>query len=190
MELKQTIDRRHAYRALKPVTIDKPDTEYLAWAAHLAPSCFNNQPWRYIFINSQDKLQELRPALSKGNEWAYDGSLIIAVYSDKDLDCIVAEREYYLFDTGISVGFLLLAATDLGYVAHPIAGFSEKKAKKILKIPNDKRLVTLIILGKHAKDKVEQLSDKDKEKELTRPQRKKFTDFISWNEYEEKGDQS
>lgn len=36
--------------------------------------------------------------------------------------------EYYLFDAGMSVAFLILRATELGIVAHPIAGCREEQA--------------------------------------------------------------
>jgi hypothetical protein len=51
--------------------------------------------------------------------------MIIAVFSQKDLDCIRrGGREYYLFDTGMATAFMILRAMGLGLVAHPIAGFN------------------------------------------------------------------
>ena len=88
-----------------------------------------------MFVYDKDMLMKLRDALSKGNEWAYDASMIIAVFSRQDLDCVIKERIYYLFDTGMATALLILRATELGLVAHPIAGFREKKVKEILEIP-------------------------------------------------------
>ena len=41
---------------------------------------------------------------------------------------------------------LILRATELGLVAHPIAGFSPRKAREILGIPDSAQVITFIIL--------------------------------------------
>jgi hypothetical protein len=53
-------------------------------------------------------------------------SLIIAVYSKREYDCIIDDRECYLFDTGIAVSFMILRAAELGLVAHVIAGYDPR----------------------------------------------------------------
>ena len=140
----------------------------------MAPSCFNNQPWRYVFAHNPEVLKELHPALAKGNKWAHFASMIIAVFSKPDYDCIIRDREYYLFDTGMATAFLILRATELGLVAHPIAGYSEKKVKQILEIPEDMKVITLVIVGKHSETISDVLSEKHIEAERTRPERFPF----------------
>jgi nitroreductase len=109
--------------------------------------------------------------------------MIIAVFSKKENDCVVAKRKYYLFDTGMSVGFMLLKATEMGLVAHPIAGFSESEAKKILEIPDSNRLITLVIVGEKTEEN-ENLTEEQKETEKKRPKRKKFNEFCFLNKFE------
>lgn len=183
MEFKDVLEARHSYRIIKNAQIDEKTVEYLACAAQLAPSCFNNQPWKYVFVCSSAKIDAMKKTLSAGNEWAFNGSLIVAVFSEREEDCLAANREYYLFDTGISAGFLMLAATDLGLVAHPIAGYSESKVKKVLNIPDKYKVITLIIIGKHDTTTVAKLSKQEQKKELVRPKRKHFNEFIYFNEY-------
>ena len=126
----------------------------------------------------------MEAALSKGNEWAYSASLIIAVFSRREDDCIIKDRAYHQFDCGLAVGFLMLRATELGLVAHPIAGFSPKKTKEILRIPEEYKVVTLIIIGKHSKTINPILSEKQVEWEMKRPQRKPFEEITSLNRFE------
>jgi nitroreductase len=147
MSVMDIIEKRRAYRSLGPAAIDERLVRDLAAAASLAPSCFNKQPWRFVFAYDKDVLQRLREAMNKGNEWTRAASLIIAVASRRDLDCLVGEREYYLFDTGMATAFMILRATEMGLVAHPIAGFNEEKAKEILGIPGELRLITLVNVG-------------------------------------------
>ena len=89
MELMETIETRRAYRSLGPVEIDESLVRELATAASLSASCFNKQPWRYVFAYDKKVLSRLQGAMNKGNEWTKAASLIIAVTSRKDMDCLV-----------------------------------------------------------------------------------------------------
>ena len=144
MDVREAIDERRAYRSLVPEDIDRELIEELANAAGLAPSCFNNQPWRFVFVMDFETRQQVFSALSEGNRWAHDASMIVAVYAEAEDDCVLDERHYYLFDTGMATAFLILRATDLGMVAHPIAGYTPDEVKKTLNIPPDATLITLV----------------------------------------------
>jgi len=183
MTVKETIEKRRAYRSLDPIEITEELIHQLASAAQLSPSCFNNQPWQYIFVYSKEALKQMHDALSTGNEWAKDASLYIAVCARRTDDCVIHDREYYLFDTGISTGFLILRATELGLVAHPIAGYSPKKTKDILCIPEDLQVISLIVVGKHAKIIKPILSEKQHQQEIQRPLRKTYSLFVHYNRY-------
>ncbi len=171
MDVIQAIKERRAYRSLEPVEISEALIKDLAACAQLAPSCFNNQPCRFVFVRDSEGLKKMQAALSKGNEWAYAASLIIAVFSRKDDDCIIKDREYHQFDCGLAVSFLVLRATELGLVAHPIAGFSPAKTKEILGIPEEYKVITLVIVGKHSQEIGPVLSEKQVEWEKNRPER-------------------
>lgn len=171
MNVKDAVLARRAYRSLEPAGITEGLIKDLAECASLAPSCFNHQPWRYCFVYGRTTLGKMNSALSKGNEWARQASMIIAVYSRLDYDCEIKGREYYLFDTGLSTAFLVLRATELGLVAHPIAGFDEDRVKEILDIPEDMKVITLVIVGKHSMEISPLLSEKQAEAENNRPER-------------------
>jgi len=183
MDVSQAMQNRRAYRSLDPVEITEDLIKDLAQHAQLAPSCFNNQPWRFIFVYDSDALEEMFAALSSGNVWAQSSSMIIAVFSKKEDDCIIRDRVYHQFDAGLAVGFLILRAAELGLVAHPIAGFSPKKTREILGIPEEYRVITLIIVGKHAETINPVLSEKQIEAEKRRPRRKLLDEFIFLNNF-------
>lgn len=171
MELSAVLERRRAYRALAAASIDEATIAQLAAAASLAPSCFNRQPWRFVFAVDPVVRQRLHDALAPGNEWARRASLFVAVTSRRDLDCVNGEREYFLFDTGMATAMLLLKATELGLVAHPIAGYDEARAREALAIPADFRLITLVVVGRHADEPEGLLTAKQLEMEIARPPR-------------------
>ncbi len=183
MDVSKTIRERRAYRSLDPVEITEDLIKDLARHAQLAPSCSNNQPWRFVFVYDPDSLKKMHPALSSGNEWAQTSSMIIAVFSKQEDDCIIRDRVYHQFDVGLAVGFLILRATELGLVAHPIAGFSPKKTREILGIPEEYNVITLIIVGKHAETVSLILSEKQISAEKRRPKREQFDRFVFLNRF-------
>ncbi len=184
MTFEDLVNRRRAYRALESVEITKELIEKTAYIAQLAPSCFNKQPWRYIFVFEKTLLTKLQnEGLSKGNKWAKAASMIIAVFSRIDLDCVIGDRQYYLFDTGMATAYMILYLTDQGLVAHPIAGFDPVKVKELLEIPDEMHLITLIIVGKKADKIPDFFEDYQKKSEVKRPARKPLDEFIYMNKY-------
>lgn len=179
MDVKQAIEERRAYRSLEPASITEQLIEDLAGSAQLAPSCFNYQPWRFTFVKRPETLKQLFTALSRNNRWVEAASLIVAVYSKKDQDCVLPGREYYLFDTGMATSFLMLRATELGLVAHPIAGYDDAKVKEILAIPEDMTVITLIIIGKHSDTMNPLMTEKQIKTEKTRPKRKPLEEILT-----------
>lgn len=183
MDVKLAIQKRRAYRSLTPTEITDDIVKDLAECASLSPSCFNKQPWRYVFVYDPEMLKQIHSSIKSGNEWVHQASLIIAVFSKKDLDCIIKEREYFLFDVGMATAFIILRSTELGLVAHPIAGFSERKVKEILKIPEEMTVITLVCIGKKAEELSTALSEKQMEAEKERPTRKSTDEFVFVNGY-------
>jgi nitroreductase len=150
MTVKETIKKRRALRSLAPLNVTKNLINDLADSARLAASCFNKQPWKFVFVYDKHKLTEMHQALSNGNEWAQKADLIIAVLGKKEDDCVIKDRTYYQFDIGMACAQLILRATELGLTIHPIAGYSPKKTREILNIPSDIEVITLLIAGSEA----------------------------------------
>jgi nitroreductase len=177
VDVKEAIESRRAWRSLVPASIERDTIEELARCASLSASCYNKQPWRYDFVAGGEKLDEMRDALAKGNEWAKKASMIIAVHSKVEDDCLVAGREYYLFDTGMATAQLILRAVELGLVAHPIAGFDEEKVREALGLGGEETVITLVIVGKQADGVDPDLTPWQKESEEQRPPRMPLEGF-------------
>jgi nitroreductase len=187
MDVKKAIETRRAYRCLEKASITDDVISELALAAQLTASCFNNQPWRFIFVKNEEILGRMKEAMNKGNEWTHASSMIIAVITKKEFDCVIKEREYYLFDTGMAVSAMILRATEMNLVAHPIAGYSPEKVKEILKIPEDFNVITLIIVGKKSeKENNGLLNPHQVEAEKQRPERIPFERIFSLDKFDER----
>lgn len=172
MDVAEAVDARRARRVLSERSVEDEKLGTLVRAVRLSASCFNNQPWRLVFCIGQESLGAVKGALAKGNAWATRAPMIIAVAAKVQDDCHLSdERNYFLFDCGLAIGQLELQATELGLVAHPIAGFDPLRVKAVLGIPEDYTVITLVICGYPGTDD-SLLSDKQKEAETQRPERK------------------
>lgn len=155
------ISFRRSWRSYSDKKIPEKELIRLIEAAHLAPSCFNNQSWRFQIITDKKILENIYTAIPEGNYWVKYAPALIAVYSTKDDDCVLSNnRDYYLFDTGMATGFLMLQATKMGLLTHAIAGFKPKKIKKMLDISEKATLITLITVGYYGNN--EKLSNNHK----------------------------
>ena len=185
MDVKEAIEKRRAYRALCPVEVTDEMIKELATAARLTASCFNNQPWKFVFVRSKEALAGVHECLSRNNDWIKNASAIIAAFAKKENDCVIKEREYYLFDLGMAVSALQLRATELGLVAHPIAGFDNEKARLALGIPEGNMVQTLIIVGKKCGD-LSALTPQQAGMEADRPPRLPLENIFSIDSYDVK----
>ena len=178
------IQARRAYRSLVPEAVPVCDVELMVQAAQLAPSCFNNQPWRFIAVNDREVLSRMHTMLGKTNGWMTRSPVILAVCSHRDLDCKQSDgRDYYMFDCGMAVALLMMQATRMGYVAHPVSGFSPLKIKPLLGIPDSYTLIALVNVGRHGHD-LSLLDDEQKQSETGPRIRKPLAGALNWNRYE------
>jgi len=146
--LMDEIEKRRAKRALSEEKIPEEVLKRLMTAATYAPSCFNNQSWRFLAAANEQALEKMHTALSAGNYWAKRAPVIVAVVTKPDLDCQLSDRrDYAFFDCGLAVESMILQAMREGIIAHPMAGFDPLEVKKAFQIPEEYIVITLVALG-------------------------------------------
>lgn len=142
METQDAIRKRCSLKthlSNKPIEPEKIDQ--VLDAARLAPSARNLQPWHFVLVQG-DAIDELvTGAFPDSNQVMKEAPLLIVICAKEDDDVTVDGKPYYLFDAGLAVENLLLAATDLGLVTHPVLMFDESEVKRILEIPDEYRVV-------------------------------------------------
>lgn len=183
MEFTELISLRRSYRKLDPIEITDELIQKLMKTVQLAPSCENKQPWRFVFVTDPKELSKIKETFDQQNDWAKNASLYVGVFSKPDLDCRIQGRDYYLFDTGIAVSYLMLRATELGLTAHPISFYDEEEAKKEMNIPQDMKLITIIVIGKHVDTAAVELSSEQAQSEIERPRRLSIQYLSYLNKY-------
>lgn len=172
MEVVEAIRARRAKRAIDTRPVEDDKLQALVEAVRLSASCFNNQPWRIVICKGPEALDQIKGTLAKGNVWATRAPVIMVVAARPPDDCQLSDkRDYFLFSTGLAIGQMELRATELGLIAHPIAGYNPQNAKNLLGIPEEFVVITYVIVGYPSADD-SLLSDKQKQSEAVRPERK------------------
>ena len=147
-ELIQEIEVRRAKRAISEKKIPEEVVARIMTAATYAPSCFNNQSWRFLVVLNEEDLSKIHEALPDANYWVKKASMVVAVATKPDLDCQLSDRrDYALFDCGLATENLVLLAFKEDLYAHPIAGFDPFKVKENFSIPEDFIVIALVAVG-------------------------------------------
>jgi nitroreductase len=174
------IEKRRAKRALSEDKIPEDILGRIMTAATYAPSCFNNQSWRFLVATEEDTLKQVHEALSGGNYWMKKAPVVVVVATKLEFDCQLSDlRDYALFDCGLATENLMLQAFREGLYAHAIAGFDPLKIKEGFHIPEDYIVITLVALGYPGDDSF--LNEKHKELEHGPRIRKPHLEVICYN---------
>lgn len=146
----------------EPISID--DIKGIVEAARWAPSCFNEQPWRFIAIIDKTDRENINYTIDKYNRvWADNAPVIMCIISKRRFNYNSRENYWSMFDTGTAWGYLSLEATKRNLITRAIGGFDIEKARKALKIPYDYDIVCLVAVGKPGdnKDLPQELQSKE-----------------------------
>lgn len=176
-EINPLILSRWSPRSLSGETINTKELMSLFEAAKWAPSCFNSQPWRFLYAerNSENWPLFFNLMGEFNQSWAKNSAVLIVVLSRNNFELNEKPSGTHSFDTGAAWENLALEATALGLVAHGMAGFDYEKARLDLKVPDSYTIEAMIAIG-HP-DKKENLPEEMQKSEEPN-NRKKVSEFI------------
>ena len=123
-------------------------------AARWAPSEYNKQPWKFIYgVHGTQHWNRLFATVVPGNQkWVTNaGALIVVLSQNRNTDG--SPLTSHSFDTGLAVAQLLLQATDLGLVAHPLGGFKHDNVRQEFNIPEEYTIEAMVAIGEKASQK-------------------------------------
>jgi nitroreductase len=162
MSIFETIRDRRSIRTYKGERIPKDKLDKLLETARLAPSAANRQVWKFIVVEDEQIKNQLVTAC---NNQAFVGtaSQVIAGIGDP-------AQKWHQVDLAIALEHIVLEAVELGLGTCWIGAFNEDEVKKILKIPQDKKVVALLTVGVPA------------ESPAARP-RKALEEIVAYDEY-------
>ena len=139
MDVFEAIYKRRSVRDFSGETIPKSDLEKIVDAGRMAATGSNLQPWSFVVVTDRAMISKL----SLVSQWMEKSAAIIAVVMDPS-------SRWWLQDGSAAVENMQIAATALGYGSCWIEGGTRAHAaelKKLLAVPEDKRLMTLLPIG-------------------------------------------
>lgn len=180
--LLKAIEQRRANRAFSEKKIPEETLSRIMTAAIYAPSCFNNQSWRFVVVTGDEPLRKLHGALSNGNYWMKKAPVIVIVATKPEFGCQLSDRrDYALFDCGLAVENLMLQAVSENLYAHAVAGYDPMVVKQVFSIPEEFIVITLVALGYPGDDG--HLNEKHRKLEHSSRDRKPESEVISYNNW-------
>lgn len=181
-QLLEEIEKRRAYRAFSEEKISEDIIRRIMRAATYAPSCFNNQSWRFVVAMSEKALEKIRDSLSTGNYWMKKAPVVVLVATKNEFGCQLNDRrDYALFDCGLAVENLMLQSFKEGLYAHAIAGYDPVKLKEAFNIPDEFIVITLVGIGYPGE--MGHLNKKHMELETSQRNRNPESEVISYNSW-------
>ena len=134
-----TIKDRRSIRTYKGERIPTDKLEKLLEAARLAPSAGNEQHWKFIIVENEKIKNQL---VTASNNQAFIGTASHVIVGIGD-----PTKKWHQVDLAIALEHIVLEAVEIGLGTCWIGAFNEDEVNKILKIPQDKKIVALLTVG-------------------------------------------
>ncbi|MBN1596446.1 nitroreductase family protein [candidate division FCPU426 bacterium] len=161
---------RWSPRAFSPTAVPEEDLLAVLDAAHWAPSCFNEQPWRFVVARRENDLQRMRECLVEQNRlWAGRAPVLIAVLSVPLFQQNGQPNRWHAFDAGTAWGYMALEARARNLFAHAMGGFTAAKVMELFHVPDNWTAQAIVALG--YRGPADQLSKELQVREQPQPRR-------------------
>ncbi len=176
------IEKRRSIRKYTNEKVSKDQIERILEAAIMAPSGNNSQPWKFLVITDDSKRGEISEVAHR-QKWMTSAPVFIVGIADMkvrhpdefipvDEDSSEENLKKIIRDTSIALEHVALQAVEEGLSTCWIAWYRQNEMRKVLNIPDDKYIVSILILGYSS------------ENPNPRP-RKKIEDLVLWETWQE-----
>jgi len=173
------IRRRWSPRAFSDRMVEPEKLQSLFEAARWAPSCFNEQPWRFIVCTKQnpEAHAHLVGCLADANvSWAKNAPVLMLSVAKVAFSHNDKPNRHAWHDVGMAIENLIIQAMALGLWVHQMAGYDAAKARQVFAIPAGYEPVAAVAIG-YAGDP-QALPDALRERELGSRSRKPLSDLV------------
>ena len=185
VDINKLLAERWSPRAFNPeFIIDNNSLLSLLEAARWAPSCYGDQPWKFVIFQKHDITSwvGVLNCLSVGNQnWAMDASILIVVCSNTNFNHNNEPNRWAHYDTGAAAENICLQATSIGLSAHQMGGFDQDKIRSLSNIPTKFDILACMVVGKNLDESMLSKVQKDKEGQVR--SRKQLEDIYFINEW-------
>jgi nitroreductase len=129
--------RRHSPRAFTARSVTPAEIERLFEAARWAASCFNGQPWHFVYARKEDAAfaDVLSTLVPFNQEWAKAAAVLGLAVARDTFTHNGKPNNWAQYDTGAAMAQLSAQATHEGLVVHQMGGFDAAKVREVLGVP-------------------------------------------------------
>ena len=179
MELMEAIKGRRSIRKYKPDPISDDTLQKVFEGMRWAPSWANTQCWEVIVVKDPKVKSEISrtvPETNRAHSAMIEAPVILVLCGKKAVSGYsggkpaTARGDWVMFDTGLAMENLCLAAHDLGLGTVIVGMFDHKKAEEVLGVPESAEVVAITPLGYPAA-------------EGGARKRKEFSEFVFYDKY-------
>ncbi len=153
--------------------VSQEDIISLIEAARWAPSCYGDQPWRFLVFDkarNEAAWQQAVDCLVEGNRvWAERAPLLFLSVADSVLSKNGKPNRFGQYDTGMATENLCLQAAALGLMVHQMGGYDEEKTRDYFAIPEQFTPMAMMTVGYQLD--VDNMPDDVKEREYSERER-------------------
>ena len=129
---------RWSPRSFSSDPVEPASVASLFEAARWAPSCFNAQPWLFVYGAGGEDHARIAALLMEGNRtWAEKAPLLGIVFSKRAFEGDRGPNRWAQFDAGAASVCLALQAREMGLAAHFMGGFDATASYEALGVPED-----------------------------------------------------
>jgi len=152
----EAIRSRRSIRKYKDTPVDDKTLETVLEAARLSPSWANTQCWRFVVVSEGSVKAALSDTLASGNPAAgaiRNAPLVIVACAElgkagfKRGEPMTSKGDWLMFDIGLAMQNLTLAAHSLGLGTVHVGAFDAKQVANILGVPEGYCVVEMTPLG-------------------------------------------
>ena len=181
MDVFEAIETRRAIKKFDSSHKMSPDdVSKLMQHVILAPTSYNQQNWRFVYVTDQSVKEKISVA-ARGQAQPKDGSLVVVLCGDmtawkteplrywknhptEKQETVKAslERKYdgnpqnqrdeAVRSCGMAAQTIMLAARQMGLDSCPMVGFEYDELAKLINLPDEHLIVMMVVVGKRAED--------------------------------------
>lgn len=181
MDVFEAIETRRAIKKFDSThKMSADDVQKLMKHVILAPTSYNQQNWRFVYVTDQDVKEKISVA-ARGQAQPRDGSMVIILCGDmtawkteplrywknhptekqetvkanlerKYSDNPQNQRDEAVRSCGMAAQTIMLAAKDMGLDSCPMVGFEYDDLAKVINLPENHLIVMMVVVGKRAAD--------------------------------------
>lgn len=147
MEVMEAMRARHSVRSYLPEAVEEEKLAQVLEAVRLTPSRHNDQNIKVVAVRDPEVKKRIRQE-AQTQPMVEEADVLLAFCATGATDFVMPCGQYgYVVDMSLATGFAVLAAADQGLDSCIVCAFREEAVKEILGVPEEVRIVSMVVLG-------------------------------------------